>query len=89
MMRRKHDCTDCIAYCNILNASVHDYCCGLGFKVEEVAEGGDGTWRIAVHPREECTIPHMPKSKEEFVQIAKERGIDWDINDVITEDEIY
>lgn len=66
------------------------YRCGLGFEVAEDIEGGYGTWGVVAHPVEDkCEAVNMPKTKEEFVNTAAQLGIEWDINDVITEDEIY
>ena len=84
-MPRKRDCSDCLAYTNMCDGDS----CGLGFKIEEAVEGGDGTWRVIVHPLEICSVPHKPRNKEEFVQMARDRGIDWDIEDVLAEDEEY
>ena len=60
------NCTECIAYCNMLDGNV----CGLGFKVEEVVEGGYGTWNVMVRPYENnCEKIDLPKTKEDFLNL--------------------
>lgn len=67
-----------IAYCNMLA----DGKCGLGFEVEEVTETSAG-FSIAVQPVDECTVA-MPRTRKDFVKKAAERGIEWDLSDVVT-----
>ena len=74
----KKNCSDCIAYCNMLP----DGKCGLGFEIEEVMETSAG-FSIAVHPVDECTVA-MPRTRKDFVKKAAERGIEWDSGDVVT-----
>lgn len=76
--RRTNDCTDCIAFVNMLTG----YRCGLGFQLEDRLERGDAIWEINVYPFDACTISHRPATKEEFVSMAKERGIEWEISEV-------
>ena len=86
--KKRRDCLECIAYCNMLGGP--DYKCGLGFDVVEDAEGGDGFWRVVVYPDgDKCEAISIPKTKEEFVRTAAQLGIEWDINEVVTEDDIY
>ena len=78
------NCTECIAYCNMLDGNV----CGLGFKVEEVVEGGYGTWNVMVRPYENnCEKINMPETKEDFIKTAAYLGIEWDIDDVLSADD--
>ena len=56
--------------------------CGLGFEIEEVMETSAG-FSIAVHPVDECTVA-MPRTRKDFVKKAAERGIEWEIGDVVT-----
>ena len=56
--------------------------CGLGFEIEEVMETSAG-FSIAVHPVDECTVA-MPRTRKDFVKKAAERGIEWDLGEVIT-----
>ena len=87
-MGRCRNCTTCIAYCNMLNRK--DNLCGLGFPVQEHLETTRNQWCITVRPVDNlCSCVPKPKSKEEFIQIAKERGIDWDPDDVITIADIF
>ena len=72
------NCLDCIAYCNMLP----DGKCGQGFEIEEVMETSAG-FSIAVHPVDECTVT-MPRTRKDFVKKAAERGIEWDLGDVVT-----
>lgn len=74
----KKNCLDCVAYCNMLP----DGKCGLGFDIEEVMETSEG-FSIAVHPVGECTVA-MPRTRKDFVKKAAERGIEWDLGDVVT-----
>ena len=55
--------------------------CGLGFEVEEVTETSAG-FSIAVQPVDECTVA-MPRTRKDFVKKAAERGIEWDLSDVV------
>ena len=48
--KKGRDCTECIAYCNMLGGE--GYRCGLGFEVVEDVEGGFGMWIAVVHPYE-------------------------------------
>ena len=62
--------------------------CGLGFVVEEIIEGGYGSWEVLVQPyNDECEKVSLPKTKEEFVRTATTLGIEWDIDDVISIEE--
>ena len=62
--------------------------CGLGFKVEEVVEGGYGTWSVVVRPYENnCEKINMPETKEDFIKTAAYLGIEWDIDDVLSADD--
>ena len=74
----KKNCLNCIAYCNMLA----DGKCGLGFEIKEVTETSAG-FSIAVHPVGECTLA-MPRTRKDFVKKAAERGIEWDLSDVVT-----
>ena len=86
--KKRRDCLECIAYSNMLAGP--DYKCGLGFDVIEDAEGGDGSWRVVVSPDgDKCEVISIPKTKEDFVRTAAQLGIEWDINEVITEADIY
>ena len=86
--KKGRDCTECIAYCNMLGGE--GYKCGLGFEVVEDCEGGYGTWRVVVHPAENfCSEIELPATKEEFVKAATRRGIEWDIDEVADFDDIY
>lgn len=86
--KKERDCTECIAYCNMLGGE--GYKCGLGFEVVEDCEGGYGTWRVVVHPAENfCSEIELPATKEEFVKAATRRGIEWDIDEVADFDDIY
>ena len=85
-MARKRDCTTCIAYSNMLDGDL----CGLGFPVQEYAETHLGKWQIKVCPVDNlCTYGPKPKTKEEFIRIAKERGIDWDLDEVIDTNDYF
>jgi hypothetical protein len=86
--KKGRDCTECIAYCNMLGGE--GYKCGLGFEVVEDCEGGYGTWSVVVHPAENsCSEIELPATKEEFVEAAARRGIEWDIDEVADLDDIY
>ena len=62
--------------------------CGLGFVVEEIIEGGFGSWEVLVQPyNDECEKVSLPKTKEEFVWTAAALGIEWDIDEVISIEE--
>ena len=81
--RKKHrDCTECIAYCNILGGE--EYKCGLGFEVSEEIEGGYGTWEVIVKPYNDgCRDVDLPQTKEEFVRTVASLGIEWDLDEVV------
>ena len=86
--KKGRDCTECIAYCNMLGGE--GYRCGLGFEVVEDVEGGFGMWIAVVHPYENsCSSIELPTTKEEFVQTAAKLGIEWDIDEVADFDDIY
>ena len=73
--KKGRDCTECIAYCNMLGGE--GYRCGLGFEVVEDVEGGFGMWIAVVHPYENsCSSIELPTTKEEFVQTAAKLGIE-------------
>ena len=62
--KKGRDCTECIAYCNMLGGE--GYRCGLGFEVVEDVEGGFGMWIAVVHPYENsCSSIELPTTKEE------------------------
>ena len=85
-MARNRNCTTCIAYCNMLDGEL----CGLGFPVGEYTETYLDRWQIKVCPVDNlCTCVPKPKTKEEFIRIAKERGIDWDLDEVIDMNDIF
>ena len=84
--KKDRDCLECMGYCNMLDDD--DYSCGLGFEISEEAEGGYGTWSVAVRPLDnKCEVIELPKTKEEFVRTAASLGIEWDIEDVLTVEE--
>lgn len=84
--KKRRSCVDCMGYCNMLGGK--EYRCGLGFLVQEEVEGGYGTWDFTVHPfNDECEMITLPNTREEFVEIASRRGIDWDIDDILTVEE--
>lgn len=56
--------------------------CGLGLEIDEVMEISAGL-SIAVHPVGECTVS-MPRTRKDFVKKAAERGIEWNLDDVVT-----
>lgn len=56
--------------------------CGLGLEIDEVMETSAGI-SIAVHPVGECTVS-MPRTRKDFVKKAAERGIEWNLDDVVT-----
>ena len=86
--KKERDCAECIAYCNMLGGE--GYKCGLGFEVVEDCEGGYGTWHVVVHPADNsCSEIELPVTKEEFVEAAAKRGIEWDIDEVADHDDIY
>lgn len=88
MAKKKRDCTECIAYCNMLGGEGNR--CGLGFEVAEDIEGGYGTWNVVIHPFEDsCNLKKLPTTKEEFVETAAKLGIEWDIDEVADLDDIY
>ncbi len=88
MAKKKRDCIECIAYCNMLGGEGNK--CGLGFEVVEDIEGGYGTWNVVVHPFENsCNSIELPTTKEGFVEAAAKLGIDWDIDEVADFDDIY
>lgn len=77
--KKDRDCSRCIAYYNML--SEEENICGLGFVVAEDAEGGDGSWRVAVFPEDDaCYSIAIPRTMRAFVKTAKSLGIDWDKN---------
>ena len=82
--KKRRDCLDCIAYYNILGEAYYQcYQCGLGFEVMETLEEVDGVWSVVVRPyKDACEIVPQPKTKEEFIRVAEERGIMWHIEDV-------
>lgn len=77
---KRRECDECVAYYNMIDGS-H---CGLGFRVVEEIEGGDGTWEGCIRPFEgECKVlDKLPVTKEDFVAAAASRGIEWDIDEV-------
>ena len=80
--KKRRDCLECIAYYNLLGEG--NYQCGLGFEVEETAEGGYGTWSVVVGPYENaCEVIPQPKTKEEFIKAAAESGIEWELDEVL------
>lgn len=74
----KKNCLDCIVYCNMFPDDKY----GLGFEIEEVMEILAG-FSIAVHLIIECTVA-MPRTRKNFVKKAAERGIEWNLGDVVT-----
>lgn len=74
----KKNCFDYIAHRNILP----DDKCGLGFEIEEVREALTG-FSTAVHPVVECAVA-MSRTRKDFVKKATERGIEWNLDDVVT-----
>lgn len=77
--KKKRDCTECIAYCNMLEGDR----CGLGFRSMEDIEGGNGGWSVTVHPYDnECEKIELPTTKQEFVDTASTLGIEWGIDEV-------
>ena len=52
--KKGRDCTECIAYCNMLGGEGYRY--GLGFEVVEDVEGGFGMWIAVVHPYENSWV---------------------------------
>lgn len=85
--KKRRNCIDCMGYCNMLGGG--DYRCGLGFEIEELIEGGYGTWGVSAHPFEDkCVIlKELPNTREAFVEIAASLGLNWDIDDVLTVEE--
>ena len=84
--KKRRDCLDCIAYYNMLGEG--DNQCGLGFEVMEEIEGGYGTWSVVIGPYENaCEVIPQPKTKEEFIKAAAERGIKWELEEVWDIDE--
>ena len=85
--KKQRDCTECIAYCNMIGGK--DYRCGLGFEVVEEVEGGYGAWEAVVHPYENgCAGIELPKTKEEFVSTAAKLGIMWELDEVVSIEEV-
>ena len=68
--KKGRDCTECIAYCNMLGGE--GYRCGLGFEVIEDVEPYENS----------CSSIELPTTKEEFVQTAAKLGIEWDIDEI-------
>ena len=86
--KKQRDCTDCIAYLNMLGGE--GYKCGLGFEVEEAVEGGYGSWNVVVRPYgNSCENIELPTTGEEFVKSAAELGIEWDIDEVLEEPALF
>ena len=80
MKKLERNCEDCIAYWNMLEGDI----CGLGFEVMEYSETVLDEWRSGVCPREHaCDAVPMPKTAEEFLQLAHLLNIDWDENEVM------
>ena len=81
--KQHRDCETCIAYYNMLGGD--DNRCGLGFRVVEEAETDDfPQWHGYIRPyQDECETVSQPKTKEEFVAISRELGIDWDVDEVL------
>ncbi len=73
----KKNCLACVAYCNMLP----DGKCGLGFEIEEVMKALTG-FSTAVHPVDECAVA-MSRMRKDFVKKATERGIEWNLDDVV------
>lgn len=85
--RKKRSCEECIAYYNMLGGD--EYRCGLGFEVMEDVEGGYGSWSVVVKPLDDqCLEIELPKTKEEFVKKAAELGLEWNLEEVVTEEEL-
>ena len=64
--------------------------CGLGFEVEEDVEGGYGSWDVVIRPHDnKCEKIALPKTKEEFVETAGKLGMGWELDEVISVEEIY
>ena len=86
-MARRRSCGNCIGYCNMLHG--RDYRCGLGFEIEETFDRISKGMAIGIHPYQDaCTVIPKPRTKEEFVRAAADRGIEWDIQDVYLPSEI-
>ena len=58
--------------------------CGLGFTVETYSETVLDTWRSGVCPKDgTCDQLPMPTTISEFVKLAHERGIDWELDEIV------
>ena len=63
--------------------------CGLGFEVVEDVEGGCGSWDVVIRPRDnKCEKIFLPKTKEEFVETAGKLWIEWELDEVISVEEV-
>ena len=82
--KKRRDCLGCIAYYNMRDEAYYQcYQCGLGFEVMEELEEVDESWSVVVRPyKDACEIVLQPKTRGEFIQVAEERGIKWNIEDV-------
>ncbi len=88
MAKKQRDCTECIAYLNMLGGE--GYKCGLGFEVEETIEGGNGSLKVVVRPYEDsCKNIELPITREDFVKTAAELGIEWNIDEVLDEPALF
>ena len=63
--------------------------CGFGFEVVEDVEGGCGSWDVVIRPRDnKCEKIFLPKTKEEFVETAGKLWIEWELDEVISVEEV-
>ncbi len=79
---KQRNCENCIAYFNPYEG--HYEKCGLGFEpAEDLVHHKNGMIELVVHPYQDCCCEvDYPQTKEDFVRIAGELGIPWDIEDV-------
>lgn len=80
--KQRRDCDNCIAYCNMLGGL--DNRCGLGFRVVDEVETDElQQWHCYLRPFEdECEAVPQPETKEEFIEIARQLGIEWKPDEV-------
>lgn len=71
--------------------TVTENCSGAtSLSLIEDIEGGSGTWKVVVHPFEDsCSPIELPTTKKEFVEVAAKLGIEWDIDDVADQNDIF
>ena len=77
---KDRNCEDCFAYWNMLDGDT----CGLGYPVVEYSETVLNIWHSGVCPENHaCDGIPMPKSKDDFMRLAQQLGLDWNEDELV------